>query len=75
MLGVGPGADVPGTEVELGAVGVSSERRVSGMLSIIDRMRRLWRDEEPNIELLPKPFSPAGPGFPSARRRMIFQMG
>jgi alkanesulfonate monooxygenase SsuD/methylene tetrahydromethanopterin reductase-like flavin-dependent oxidoreductase (luciferase family) len=58
---VGPGADVPGTRQELAAVDMSADRRVSAMLSTIDRCRALWRDEDPDIKLLPPPFTPGGP--------------
>jgi alkanesulfonate monooxygenase SsuD/methylene tetrahydromethanopterin reductase-like flavin-dependent oxidoreductase (luciferase family) len=61
IVGVGPGAELPGTHAELKAVGVPSDRRVTGMLSAITQWRRLWRNEEPNIELEPRPFTPAGP--------------
>jgi alkanesulfonate monooxygenase SsuD/methylene tetrahydromethanopterin reductase-like flavin-dependent oxidoreductase (luciferase family) len=61
IAGVGPGADVPGTRQELAAVDMSADRRVSAMLSTIDRCRALWRDEDPDIKLLPPPFTPGGP--------------
>ena len=61
ILGVGPGAELPGTHAELKAVGVASDRRVTAMLEAIQRFRRLWRNEEAGIELLPRPFSPGGP--------------
>jgi alkanesulfonate monooxygenase SsuD/methylene tetrahydromethanopterin reductase-like flavin-dependent oxidoreductase (luciferase family) len=61
IVGVGPGAELPGTHVELAAIGVPSERRVSALLSSIERCRRLWRNEEPGIELQPQPFRPGGP--------------
>lgn len=61
VVGVGPGADLPGTHAELAALGVPSDRRVGAMLSSIERCRRLWRNEEPGIELQPRPFSPGGP--------------
>jgi alkanesulfonate monooxygenase SsuD/methylene tetrahydromethanopterin reductase-like flavin-dependent oxidoreductase (luciferase family) len=61
IAGVGPGADVPGTREELAAVDMSADRRVSAMLSTIDRCRVLWRDEDPDIKLLPPPFTPGGP--------------
>ncbi len=32
IVGIGPGAELPGTHAELAAVGVPSDRRVSGML-------------------------------------------
>jgi alkanesulfonate monooxygenase SsuD/methylene tetrahydromethanopterin reductase-like flavin-dependent oxidoreductase (luciferase family) len=61
IVGVGPGAELPGTHAELAALGVPSDRRVSGVLSAVERCRRLWRNEEPGIELQPRPFSPGGP--------------
>lgn len=61
VVGIGPGAELPGTHAELAAIGVPSDRRVSAMLSAIERVRRLWGDEESGIELLPKPFRPGGP--------------
>ena len=61
IAGVGPGAELPGTHAELKAVGVPSERRVSAMLTAIERCRRLWRNEEPGIELQPRPFTAGGP--------------
>jgi alkanesulfonate monooxygenase SsuD/methylene tetrahydromethanopterin reductase-like flavin-dependent oxidoreductase (luciferase family) len=61
IVGVGPGADVPGTREELGAVDVPGDRRVSAMLLSVDRCRALWRDEDPNARLLPRPFTPGGP--------------
>jgi len=61
IVGIGPGAELPGTHAELKAVGVPSDRRVSGMVSAIERCRRLWRNEEPGIELQPRPFRAGGP--------------
>ena len=61
IVGVGPGAELPGTHAELKAVGVPSDRRVTGMLSAVEQWRRLWRNEEPNIELEPRPFTSTGP--------------
>lgn len=61
IVGVGPAAELPGTHAELAAVGVPSDRRVSGMVASVVRCRRLWRDEEPGIELRPKPFREGGP--------------
>src|SRR5712691_4367312 len=61
VVAVGPGAELPGTHAELTAVGVQSERRVSAMLSEVERCRRLWRNEEPGIELQPTPAQPGGP--------------
>ena len=61
IVGVGPGAELPGTHVELGALGVASNRRVSDMLSAVERCRRLWRNEETGIELQPRPLRSGGP--------------
>jgi alkanesulfonate monooxygenase SsuD/methylene tetrahydromethanopterin reductase-like flavin-dependent oxidoreductase (luciferase family) len=61
IVGVGPGAELPGTHVELAALGVPSDRRVGAMLSAVERMRRLWRNEETGLELQPRPFRPGGP--------------
>jgi len=61
IVGVGPGADLPGTHAELAAVGVPSDRRVNAMLSAIERCRRLWRNEEAGMELDPRPLRPGGP--------------
>ena len=61
IVGIGPGAELPGTHAELAALGVPSDRRVGAMLSEIERCRRLWRDEEPGMELQPRPLQPGGP--------------
>jgi alkanesulfonate monooxygenase SsuD/methylene tetrahydromethanopterin reductase-like flavin-dependent oxidoreductase (luciferase family) len=61
IVGVGPGAELPGTHAELAALGVPSDRRVGSMLSAVERIRRLWRNEEPGLELQPRPFRPGGP--------------
>lgn len=61
IVGIGPGADLPGTHAELAALGVPSDHRVGGMLDAVERCRRLWRNEEPGIELQPRPFRPGGP--------------
>jgi alkanesulfonate monooxygenase SsuD/methylene tetrahydromethanopterin reductase-like flavin-dependent oxidoreductase (luciferase family) len=61
ILGVGPGAELPGTHAELKAVGVPSDRRVSAMLKAVDHSRRLWRNEEQGLELEPRPEQPGGP--------------
>src|SRR5712664_2561306 len=55
IVGIGPGAELLGTHAELAALGVPSDRRVSSMLSAVERIRRLWRNEEPGIELQPRP--------------------
>jgi alkanesulfonate monooxygenase SsuD/methylene tetrahydromethanopterin reductase-like flavin-dependent oxidoreductase (luciferase family) len=61
IVGIGPGAELPGTHAELAALGVPSDRRVGAMLSAVERCWRLWRNEEPGIELQPRPFQPGGP--------------
>jgi len=61
IVGIGPGAELPGTHAELKALGVPSDRRVSAMLGAVERARRLWRNEESGIELQPRPFRPGGP--------------
>lgn len=61
ILGIGPGAELPGTHAELKAVGVASDRRVSAMLSSVEHSRRLWRKEERDLELEPRPLQPGGP--------------
>lgn len=61
ILGIGPGAELPGTHAELRALGVPSDRRVAAMLGAVERSRRLWRNEEQGLELLPRPMTPGGP--------------
>ncbi len=61
IVGIGPGAELPGTHAELAAIGVPSDRRVSAMLEAIGRCRRLWRSEEPGMDLQPKPSRAGGP--------------
>lgn len=61
IVGAGPAADLPATHAELAAVGVPSDRRVTAMIGILERMRRLWRDEEAGVHLLPRPVRPDGP--------------
>jgi alkanesulfonate monooxygenase SsuD/methylene tetrahydromethanopterin reductase-like flavin-dependent oxidoreductase (luciferase family) len=61
IVGIGPGAELPGTHAELKALGVPSDRRVSAMVGAVERARRLWRNEEPGLELQPRPFRPGGP--------------
>jgi alkanesulfonate monooxygenase SsuD/methylene tetrahydromethanopterin reductase-like flavin-dependent oxidoreductase (luciferase family) len=61
IVGVGPGAELPGTHAELAALGLPSDRRVSAMLNAVERIRRLWRNEERGVELQPRPFRPGGP--------------
>jgi alkanesulfonate monooxygenase SsuD/methylene tetrahydromethanopterin reductase-like flavin-dependent oxidoreductase (luciferase family) len=60
VLGVGPGAPVPGTAAELAALGVAGDRRVDAMLASLDRCLRLWRGED-EVELLPRPHRAGGP--------------
>lgn len=61
ILGIGPGAELPGTHAELKALGVPSDRRVSAMLSAAERCRRLWRAQEEGLELEPRPQQRGGP--------------
>src|SRR6266542_1472955 len=61
VLGVGPGAPVPGTEAELAALGVAGDRRVDAMLHSLDRCLRLWRHDDGEVELLPTPYRAGGP--------------
>jgi len=61
VVAVGPGAELPGTHAELTAVGVTSDRRVSAMLSEVERCKRLWSNKEPGIQLQPTPFRLGGP--------------
>src|SRR5712691_7789962 len=60
VVGIGPGAELPGTHAELKALGVPSDRRVSAMVNAVERARRFWRNEEPGLELQPRPFRPGG---------------
>src|SRR5947208_11433520 len=53
ILGIGPGAELPGTHAELAAIGVPSDHRIATMLDTIARCRKLWRGEEPGIDLQP----------------------
>jgi alkanesulfonate monooxygenase SsuD/methylene tetrahydromethanopterin reductase-like flavin-dependent oxidoreductase (luciferase family) len=61
IVGVGPGAELPGTHAELAALGVASDLRVSAMLGAVERCRRLWRNEETGVELQPRPLQAGGP--------------
>ena len=63
VVGIGPGAELPGTHAELAALGVPSDRRVGAMLIGVERTRRLLRHEETGLELQPRPFRPGGPPF------------
>ncbi|TMF37374.1 MAG: LLM class flavin-dependent oxidoreductase, partial [Chloroflexi bacterium] len=60
IVGIGPGAELPGTHAELAAIGVPSDRRISAMLETIGRCRRLWLGEE-GMDLEPKPSHAGGP--------------
>ncbi len=60
-VGIGPGADAPGTRDELAAVDMPPDHRVGNMLAAIDRCRLLWRGEDPHVRLLPEPATPGGP--------------
>jgi len=61
IVGVGPGAELPGTHAELGALGIPSERRVGSMLATVERMRLLWTDEDAGLDLQPRPIGSGGP--------------
>lgn len=61
LIGIGPAADLPGTHVELQAIGVRSDHRVGDMAAAMERCRRLWRGEEPGIDLVVRPTEPGGP--------------
>lgn len=61
IVGIGPGAELAGTHAELAALGVPSDRRVGAMLGAVERVRRLWRNEEPGLDLEPRPFRAGGP--------------
>lgn len=61
VIGVGPAADVPGTRVELAAVDMPGDHRVSGLLASVERCKRIWRNEEAGIHLEPEPSTPGGP--------------
>jgi alkanesulfonate monooxygenase SsuD/methylene tetrahydromethanopterin reductase-like flavin-dependent oxidoreductase (luciferase family) len=61
IIGVGPGAELPATHAELAAVGVASDRRVSAMLHHLEECLRLWRGEDADVQLLPRPYRAGGP--------------
>ena len=61
VVGVGPGAEIPGTHAELAAVGAPSDRRVSRLVEAVARVRSLWRNEADGIDLEPRPVRPDGP--------------
>src|SRR5438270_13488468 len=44
IVGIGPGAEPPGTHAELAALGVPSDRRAGALLIAVERFLRLWRD-------------------------------
>lgn len=56
----GPGNELPGTHVELKAVGVRSDHRVGDMLAALDHIRRIWGGED-EVKLEPRPRRPEGP--------------
>src|SRR6202049_1754316 len=61
IVGVGPGAELPGTHADLAALGIPGARRVGAMLRTVERIRKLWRNEETGLELQPRPFGAEGP--------------
>ena len=61
IIGVGPGAELPGTHAELAALGIPSERRVGAMLAAVERCRRVWSQQEAGLDLQPRPFQDGGP--------------
>jgi len=61
IVGIGPGAELPGTHAELKAIGVPSDHRIGAMLEAIGLCRRLWRGDEPGMDLQPKPSRAGGP--------------
>lgn len=63
IVGVGPGAELPGTHAELAAVDMPGDHRVAGLMRSVDRCRSLWRGEDPQVSLLPQPYSQGGPPF------------
>lgn len=63
IVGVGPGAELPGTHAELKVLGVQSDRRVGGLLDSVERCRALWRDTETGVQLRPAPQTSGGPAF------------
>lgn len=63
IVGVGPGAELPGTHAELAAVDMPGDRRVAGLLETVERCRALWRDQDPQVHLRPEPYTPGGPPF------------
>ena len=61
VVAVGPGAELPGTHIELAALGLPSDRRVGRLLAGIERTRRLLRGEDTEIDLQPRPLRATGP--------------
>lgn len=56
VVGLAPGADVPGTHAELAAVDRPSGRRVGDLMDTVARWRELWKGE-----VRPGPVRPEGP--------------
>lgn len=63
IVSVGPGAELPGTHAELAAVDMPGDHRVEGLLRTVERCRSLWRGQDPEVTLLPQPYTPGGPPF------------
>lgn len=63
IVGIGPGAELAATHAELAAVDMPGDHRVDGLMSSVDRCRSLWRGQDPQVSLLPEPFTPGGPPF------------
>ncbi len=61
ILGIGPAANLPGTHAELKAIGVRSDKRVGDMAAAVERCRRIWRGEEPGIDIVVRPAQAGGP--------------
>ena len=61
ILGISPAADLPGTHAELKALGRRSDRRVSDLLDELDACQGLWRGEDPEVDLQPRPSQAGGP--------------
>src|SRR2546423_3455462 len=73
ILGIGPGAELPGTHAELRALGVASERRGSRMGDAGERGGGPWRGGKAGPVFGPPPLpgcgGPAAGGGPRARHR------
>src|SRR3989440_9955570 len=69
IVGVGPGAELPGTHAELAAVGVPSDRRAAAAAAGRARRRRVGRDDEAGLRRPPPPCQtsrpPPGAGAPA----------